>query len=87
MCLDLLPRSRLAVVIPIEASRPDAPDDYTPERGMTRLASDHRVPYNLSMEAEHVFKALADQHRRHLQDTLSRNDGQTLGELCTNLLA
>lgn len=37
------------------------------------------------MEAEHVFKALADHHRRHLLDLLFQNDGQTLGELCAHL--
>jgi predicted transcriptional regulator len=34
------------------------------------------------MEAEHVFKAVADYHRRHLLDSLARADGQTLSELC-----
>src|SRR5687768_12546469 len=37
------------------------------------------------MEVEHVFKALADHHRRHLLDLLSQNDGQTLTELCAHL--
>lgn len=37
------------------------------------------------MEQEHVFKALADHHRRHLLDSLAQNDGQTLSELCEHL--
>jgi DNA-binding transcriptional ArsR family regulator len=37
------------------------------------------------MEAEHVFKALADHHRRHLLDALAQTDGQTLGELCAQV--
>ncbi|HUS14130.1 MAG TPA: helix-turn-helix domain-containing protein [Chloroflexia bacterium] len=37
------------------------------------------------MEVEHVFKALADHHRRHLLDALAARDGQTLGELCAHL--
>jgi uncharacterized protein YndB with AHSA1/START domain/DNA-binding transcriptional ArsR family regulator len=37
------------------------------------------------MDEEHVFKALADHHRRHLLDLLFQNDGQTLGELCAHL--
>lgn len=39
----------------------------------------------MSMEVEHVFKALADHHRRHLLDSLAQNDGQTLTELCEHL--
>jgi len=39
----------------------------------------------MSMDAEHVFKALADHHRRHLLDSLAQNDGQTLAELCAQL--
>ena len=34
------------------------------------------------MEAEHVFKAVADHHRRQLLDSLAQHDGQTLTELC-----
>jgi DNA-binding transcriptional ArsR family regulator len=34
------------------------------------------------MEPEHVFKAVADHHRRQLLDALARADGQTLTELC-----
>ncbi len=34
----------------------------------------------MSMDA--VFKALADQSRRRLLDSLHRHNGQTLGELC-----
>jgi DNA-binding transcriptional ArsR family regulator len=37
------------------------------------------------MEIEHVFKAVADHHRRHLLDLLSRTDGQTLTELSAHL--
>lgn len=32
-----------------------------------------------------VFRALADESRRHLLDRLRANDGQTLGELCREL--
>ncbi|MEO5951148.1 MAG: helix-turn-helix domain-containing protein [Chloroflexia bacterium] len=34
------------------------------------------------MEAEHVFKAVADHHRRQLLDSLTEADGQTLTQLC-----
>jgi predicted transcriptional regulator len=37
------------------------------------------------MEVEHMFKALADHHRRHLLDALYQTDGQTLTELCAYL--
>lgn len=37
------------------------------------------------MAEEHVFKALADHHRRHLLDLLFAKDGQTLAELCAHL--
>ena len=37
------------------------------------------------MEAEHVFKAVADHHRRQLLDSLARTDGQTLTELCASM--
>jgi predicted transcriptional regulator len=37
------------------------------------------------MDVEHVFKALADHHRRHLIDILSQKDGQSLNELCAHL--
>jgi DNA-binding transcriptional ArsR family regulator len=37
------------------------------------------------MEAELVFKAVADQHRRHLLDALALADGQTLNKLCGGL--
>jgi DNA-binding transcriptional ArsR family regulator len=37
------------------------------------------------MDAEQVFKALADHHRRHLLDLLSARDGQSLNELCSHL--
>ena len=37
------------------------------------------------MDVEHVFKALADHHRRHLLDLLSQTNGQTLNELCSHM--
>ena len=37
------------------------------------------------MEAEQVFKAVADHHRRQLLDSLARADGQTLTELCASM--
>jgi predicted ArsR family transcriptional regulator len=37
------------------------------------------------MEVEHMFKALADHHRRHLLESLSQADGQTLTQLCADL--
>jgi len=37
------------------------------------------------MAVEHVFKALADHHRRHLLDVLSRNAGLTLIQLASEL--
>jgi DNA-binding transcriptional ArsR family regulator len=37
------------------------------------------------MESEHVFKALADHHRRHLLDSLAQADGQTLTRLCASM--
>ena len=37
------------------------------------------------MEVEHVFKALADHHRRQLLDLLAQSDGQTLTQLCAHL--
>jgi predicted transcriptional regulator len=37
------------------------------------------------MESEHVFKALADHHRRQLLDSLSRDNGQTLTNLCVGM--
>jgi DNA-binding transcriptional ArsR family regulator len=37
------------------------------------------------MDVEHVFKALADHHRRHLLDVLSKTDGQTLNQLAAHL--
>ncbi|MDQ6693339.1 MAG: helix-turn-helix domain-containing protein [Chloroflexota bacterium] len=37
------------------------------------------------MEAEHVFKAVADNYRRQLLDSLAQADGQTLTELCTSM--
>jgi DNA-binding transcriptional ArsR family regulator len=37
------------------------------------------------MSVEHVFKALADHHRRHLLDVLSRDGGLTLTQLAAEL--
>ena len=37
------------------------------------------------MADDDVFKALADPTRRHLLDALFRRDGQTLGDLCSDL--
>jgi len=37
------------------------------------------------MDADKVFKALADPTRRKLLDLLYQNNGQTLGELCEHL--
>jgi DNA-binding transcriptional ArsR family regulator len=37
------------------------------------------------MEAEHVFRAVADHHRRHLLDALAHTDGQTLTQLCASM--
>lgn len=49
------------------------------------MTSNHLVTYNKAMEAEHVFKAVADHHRRQLLDALAQEDGQTLSQLCTLL--
>ena len=37
------------------------------------------------MDADKVFKALGDPSRRKLLDLLCTRNGQTLGELCSNL--
>jgi DNA-binding transcriptional ArsR family regulator len=37
------------------------------------------------MDADKVFKALGDPSRRKLLDLLCERNGQTLGELCSNL--
>ncbi len=39
----------------------------------------------MAAEPDKVFKALADPTRRHLLDSLREHNGQTLGELCTQL--
>ena len=49
------------------------------------LTCNHLVTYNKSVETEHVFKALADHHRRQLLDSLAHEDGQTLTELCASM--
>ncbi len=38
-----------------------------------------------AMDADKVFKALADPTRRKLLDLLAEKNGRTLGELCENL--
>ncbi|HJW40399.1 MAG TPA: metalloregulator ArsR/SmtB family transcription factor [Rhizomicrobium sp.] len=37
------------------------------------------------MSIDAVFRALADENRRHLLDRLHNNNGQTLGEMCEGL--
>ena len=37
------------------------------------------------MQAEQVFKAVADHHRRHLLDSLKQANGQTLTRLCASM--
>ncbi|HEY1630916.1 MAG TPA: metalloregulator ArsR/SmtB family transcription factor [Rhizomicrobium sp.] len=37
------------------------------------------------MNVDAVFRALADQSRRHLLDRLHNRNGQTLGELCEGI--
>ncbi|GAC1362348.1 MAG: metalloregulator ArsR/SmtB family transcription factor [Herpetosiphon sp.] len=49
------------------------------------MTCDHMVTYNTGMDVEHVFKALADQHRRQLLDLLAHTDGQSLTELSLHL--
>ncbi len=39
----------------------------------------------MTMDADKVFKALADPSRRKLLDLLHERNGQTLGELCEHL--
>ena len=39
----------------------------------------------MAIDADKVFKALADPSRRKLLDLLHAQDGQTLGELCEHL--
>jgi DNA-binding transcriptional ArsR family regulator len=39
----------------------------------------------VAIDADKVFKALADPSRRKLLDLLHTQDGQTLGELCEHL--
>jgi DNA-binding transcriptional ArsR family regulator len=39
----------------------------------------------MSVDMDKVFKALSSPARRKLLDTLRAKNGQTLGELCTNL--
>ena len=56
-----------------------------PSNAFYPLTCDHLVTYNAGMEVEHVFKALADHHRRHILDMLSQTGGQTLTELSAHL--
>jgi DNA-binding transcriptional ArsR family regulator len=37
------------------------------------------------MDADNIFRALADASRRQLLDRLHANNGQTLGDLCRNM--
>ncbi len=58
---------------------------YVPKMENWHLTCNHLVTYNVTMDVEHVFKALADHHRSHLIDILSQQDGQSLNELCAHL--
>jgi DNA-binding transcriptional ArsR family regulator len=49
------------------------------------LTCNHLVTYNELVDTEHVFKAVADPHRRQLLDSLAQTDGQTLTELCASM--
>ena len=49
------------------------------------MTGKYLLAYNISMEMDEVFKALADPTRRRLLDQLHSNNGQTLGDLCRNL--
>src|SRR5215212_3769720 len=49
------------------------------------LTCDHYVTYNIAMEDESVFRALADPSRRRLLDLLFERDGRTLTELESQL--
>ena len=49
------------------------------------LTCDHYVTYNIAMEDEAVFRALADPSRRRLLDLLFARDGRTLKELESQL--
>jgi uncharacterized protein YndB with AHSA1/START domain/DNA-binding transcriptional ArsR family regulator len=49
------------------------------------LTGDHLVTYNIDMEDELVFRALADPSRRRLLDLLFERDGRTLTELESEL--
>ncbi len=49
------------------------------------LTCDHKVTYNIGMEDESVFRALADRTRRRLLDLLFERDGRTLTELESEL--
>jgi DNA-binding transcriptional ArsR family regulator len=50
------------------------------------LTCNQMVAYSLiTMDADTVFRALADPSRRHLLDRLFEKNGQTLHELCAGL--
>lgn len=49
------------------------------------LTCNRMVAYCISVDADVVFKGLADRSRRHLLDRLFVNNGQTLTELCEGL--
>ena len=51
----------------------------------TPLTCDHEVTYNICMEDEIVFRALADPSRRRLLDLLFARDGRTLTALESEL--
>ena len=49
------------------------------------LTCNQTVAYSLPMDADLVFRALADPSRRLLLDRLFLRNGQTLGELCDGI--
>ena len=49
------------------------------------MTGKHLLAYNPSVDMDRVFRALASPARRKLLDTLRAKNGQTLGQLCTNL--
>ena len=49
------------------------------------LTCNHIVTYSEYMDIDLVFKALADQSRRTLLDSLCAQNGQNLNSLCENL--
>ena len=49
------------------------------------MTCDQKVTYDVGMDDDEVFKALADPTRRHLLDRLFARDGRTLTELESEL--